>query len=119
VLGALTASLSLQGQGIELQAWEAPWRRAPRTPSGVRALELPAPAGLACSGGTGRRLDVLLLPDLGWTPVGLHSRTLASLVALRATWRAEAVPTLVVATGAAPKRVHAWRELSARGHRAG
>jgi len=115
MLGALAAGLSAEGGSVTLQAWEAPWQRVVSMGSCVRSLQLPGAAVLASSGSEAEpRLSVLLLPDLGWAPVALHRRTLASLVALRAAFEGDVFPTLVVATRATPGRLDAWRELIRR-----
>lgn len=118
LLGALVTGARADWGRAYLLAWEAPWRRYSLWPgSGVRGLELPAAAILAASDGAGsgvdRRSRLLLLPDLGWSPVAHHRRTLRHLVALRNAWD-DVFPTLVVATTEAPGRSSAWRELIAR-----
>jgi len=118
LLGALVAGACADWGRAYLLAWEAPWRRYSLWPgSGVRGLELPAAAILAASGGESGNADgrsrLLLLPDLGWSPVAHHRRTLRHLIALRTAWD-DVFPTLVVATTEAPGRAAAWRELIAR-----
>jgi len=117
LLGALVTGARADWGRVYLLAWEAPWRRYSLWPgSGVRGLELPAAAILAGSDGEGNcvhpRSRLLLLPDLGWSPVAHHRRTLRHLVALRSAWD-DVFPTLVVGTTEAPGRAAAWRELIA------
>ncbi len=114
LLGALAAGLSTDGRGIALEALETPWRRVASARSGLRSVELPAAALLAAPSGGTRPTSVLLLPDLGWAPVTLQRRRLASLVALRAAAHEDLFPTLVVGTVSAQGRVEIWRELIER-----
>ncbi len=118
LLGALVTGARADWGRVYLLAWEAPWRRYSLWPgSGVHGLELPAAAILAASDGEGNCADsrsrLLLLPDLGWSPVAHHRRTVRHLVALRSAWD-DVFPTLVVATTEAPGRAAAWREVIAR-----
>jgi len=114
LLGALAAGLSTDGTCIALEALETPWRRVASERSGLRSVELPAAALLAAPSGGTRPTSVLLLPDLGWAPVTLHRRRLASLVALRAAAHEDLFPTLVVGTVPAQGRAETWRELIER-----
>jgi hypothetical protein len=104
----LLASLADTRTGrIDLLAWELPWRRtfSRATRSAPVVVEMPAHAVLSWGDPAAA---FLLLPDLGTSPLGIHRRMLARLLALRNS-NTDPLPTLVIATTDA--RQLGWRRL--------
>jgi hypothetical protein len=104
---------------VRVSAWEHPWVRrfAPTDSARMRRVRLPAAAALRTGGAGDARLRVLLLPDLGTTPLASYRPTLRALHDLRRTAAGDDEDRTVLIIGVATSasvstaRAQAWRSL--------
>jgi hypothetical protein len=123
-LAGLIARESASGQAVRLLCWESPWVGTLRNPQTARSSHVRLSGGARLNlggGGSVRKIQALLLADLGTTPVSKHQRLLDRLARFRAAepnWEA----VLVVVTfdpGGTGARIDAWRSLIASAARHG